>query len=225
MRLPGRIGRRPDPMRSCPCCGYKTLPERGDYDLCPVCLWEDEGVNPWEFSGPNAQTLVEAQQEFLAEHRPYRHRPGKVRAPRPNEARDPDWRTFELTDELLERVARANEEWERELAEEERLADQEIEDDPEGSFKEYNASVSSLRARVPAMSHREVRAELRDLSRASGVPLSKAHLELVARQLADEHFYRHHPVHAAWWLLRYARPGTFRRRWEELRTGSFTFAA
>jgi len=27
---------------SCPCCGYLTLPERGAYDICPVCFWEDD---------------------------------------------------------------------------------------------------------------------------------------------------------------------------------------
>lgn len=27
----------------CLCCGYKTLEERGAYDICPVCFWEDEG--------------------------------------------------------------------------------------------------------------------------------------------------------------------------------------
>lgn len=27
---------------NCLCCGYKTLSERGNYDICPVCFWEDE---------------------------------------------------------------------------------------------------------------------------------------------------------------------------------------
>ncbi|WP_229662834.1 CPCC family cysteine-rich protein, partial [Nocardioides phosphati] len=53
----------------CPCCGYKTLPSRGDYHLCPVCWWEDEGTGPWEYSGPNNETLYEAQQAFLADGR------------------------------------------------------------------------------------------------------------------------------------------------------------
>ena len=26
----------------CLCCGYRTLDERGAYDICPVCFWEDE---------------------------------------------------------------------------------------------------------------------------------------------------------------------------------------
>lgn len=30
---------------TCPCCGYKTLAERGMYEICPVCWWEDEGFD------------------------------------------------------------------------------------------------------------------------------------------------------------------------------------
>lgn len=26
----------------CPCCGCRTLDERGAYDICPVCFWEDD---------------------------------------------------------------------------------------------------------------------------------------------------------------------------------------
>lgn len=27
---------------ACPCCGCLTLDERGCYDICPVCFWEDD---------------------------------------------------------------------------------------------------------------------------------------------------------------------------------------
>ena len=27
---------------ACPCCGCRTLNERGAYDICPVCFWEDD---------------------------------------------------------------------------------------------------------------------------------------------------------------------------------------
>jgi len=27
---------------ACPCCGCLTLDERGEYDICPVCFWEDD---------------------------------------------------------------------------------------------------------------------------------------------------------------------------------------
>lgn len=26
----------------CLCCGYKTLESRGEFDICPVCFWEDD---------------------------------------------------------------------------------------------------------------------------------------------------------------------------------------
>jgi hypothetical protein len=28
---------------SCPCCGFKTLEERGGFVICAVCYWEDDG--------------------------------------------------------------------------------------------------------------------------------------------------------------------------------------
>ena len=26
----------------CFCCGYLTLPARGEFEICPVCFWEDD---------------------------------------------------------------------------------------------------------------------------------------------------------------------------------------
>ena len=41
----------------CPCCGFLTLPERGGYDICPVCFWEDDGQDDHDADevrgGPN----------------------------------------------------------------------------------------------------------------------------------------------------------------------------
>jgi hypothetical protein len=211
-------------MYACPCCGYKTLSDTGAYDLCPVCWWEDDGLEPWEYSAPNGQTLVEAQQAYLAQRLPYRLRSGKVRAPKRGEERDPDWRPFELTDELMGRVERANMEWKRWMEEEERRAGEEVADDPEGPFREYNAAVQALTAEATHLSHSEVRTRLRDLSQAQGLMFSSAQLELLARLMKDEDWYRRHPLRAAWWLLRYSRPKTFTRRWAELRTGTVHFA-
>ena len=188
----------------CPCCGYKTLPGRGDYDVCPVCWWEDDGVEPWEYSGPNAVTLVEAQQAYLSESRPYRQRAGRVRAPKRREARDPDWRPYELTEDLLARVQRTNEEQRRHVEAERRRTAQEIADDPEGPFKEYNAEMQVLRAAAPALRHRVVKSRVRDLTREHDFTLPDAYLELLSRLLKEKDFYRRHPVHAAWWLLRHA---------------------
>jgi hypothetical protein len=68
-----------------------------------------------------------------------------------------------------------------------------------------------------------VKASLRDLTAAHGMRFGDPHRELLARTLSDERFYRRHPVHAAWWLLRYSRPSTVGRTREELRSGSFHF--
>ena len=211
-------------MHPCPCCGYRTLPGRGDYDLCPVCWWEDEGVEPWEYSGPNGETLVEAQQRFLAQRRPYWLRPGKVRAPKRHESRDPGWEPFALTDELMARVRQTHEEQQRHWDEESRRVAQEIADDPEGPFQEYNAAAQALKAEAAYLPHDEVKQRLRTLSQEHGLTYSAAHLELFARLMKDEGYYRRHPLRVAGWLLRYARPRTFRRHWEEVRTGRVRFA-
>lgn len=207
-------------MYPCPCCGYRTLPGQGDYDLCPVCWWEDEGVEPWEFSGPNARTLIKAQHEYLAEQRPYRLRPGRVRAPKKKEARDPDWQPIELTDDLLERAEQTRIENDRFCEEEQRRAAQEIADNPEGAFKEYNAAVASLQSQATQFSHQDLKAQLTQLGSAHGVRWSKAHLELLSRLMSNQNYYRDHPVHMVRWMIRYSRPGTFKRRWEEVRTGT-----
>jgi hypothetical protein len=51
----------------CPCCDYFTLPARGEYDICPVCFWEDDGIDldrPDMHSGPNHMTLREGRHNF-----------------------------------------------------------------------------------------------------------------------------------------------------------------
>jgi hypothetical protein len=50
----------------CRCCGYETLSRYGEYDICPVCFWEDTGVqNPEQYSGPNHMTLAEARENYI----------------------------------------------------------------------------------------------------------------------------------------------------------------
>jgi hypothetical protein len=46
----------PTPRHQCPCCDYISLPERGNYLICHVCFWEDDGQDIDELdvaSGPN----------------------------------------------------------------------------------------------------------------------------------------------------------------------------
>jgi hypothetical protein len=110
------------------------------------------------------------------------------------------------------------------MEEERRVAEQEAELDPEGPFKEFNAAMLALKAESTHLPHGEVKSRLRELSHRQGLMFPSAELELLSRLMKDEDFYRRHPVHAAWWLVRYSRPRTFRHRWEELRTGSVRVA-
>ncbi len=82
---------------TCPCCGYRTLPESGAYEVCPVCLWEDDGFvsteepDVWR-GGPNGISLVEGQRNFARYGAAHPENAGEVRPPRRNEPRDPGWR-------------------------------------------------------------------------------------------------------------------------------------
>ena len=50
----------------CPCCGFYTFDEKpnGNYDICPVCFWEDDPIqledNEYE-GGANRVSLVQAR--------------------------------------------------------------------------------------------------------------------------------------------------------------------
>ncbi|WP_282705073.1 CPCC family cysteine-rich protein, partial [Paenibacillus riograndensis] len=56
----------PEELYSCPCCEFKTLPTKGEYDICPVCFWEDDGSrDPSHYSSPNHMTLAQARDNFI----------------------------------------------------------------------------------------------------------------------------------------------------------------
>ncbi|MBN8850666.1 MAG: hypothetical protein J0H07_02300 [Sphingobacteriales bacterium] len=82
---------------TCPCCGYKTLSQsyRGSYEICPICYWEDDGVqygDPDHEGGANPMSLRQAQKNFQRlgaceeEMLPF------VRRPAPDEEKDTSWR-------------------------------------------------------------------------------------------------------------------------------------
>ncbi|MFJ8072319.1 CPCC family cysteine-rich protein [Peribacillus sp. NPDC096447] len=53
----------------CPCCGFPTLDERGGYDICELCNWEDDGQDDLYadevWGGPNGDySLTEARRNF-----------------------------------------------------------------------------------------------------------------------------------------------------------------
>ena len=54
---------------ACPCCDFLTLtePPSGTYEICPVCWWEDDGVqfrNPDYPGGANSPSLRQARETF-----------------------------------------------------------------------------------------------------------------------------------------------------------------
>lgn len=54
----------------CPCCQSRTLYERGGFDICPVCCWEDDGQDDADADtvrgGPNgALSLTAARTNYL----------------------------------------------------------------------------------------------------------------------------------------------------------------
>jgi hypothetical protein len=57
------------PSLPCPSCGFITLDQGyGSYDICPVCGWEDDGVqlaNPTSEGGANKDSLATHQQRAL----------------------------------------------------------------------------------------------------------------------------------------------------------------
>jgi hypothetical protein len=53
----------------CPCCGYPMLSERGGYEICRLCNWEDDGQDDPHseevWGGPNGSySLVQARSNF-----------------------------------------------------------------------------------------------------------------------------------------------------------------
>ncbi|WP_433011445.1 CPCC family cysteine-rich protein [Kribbella sp. CA-294648] len=53
----------------CPCCGYLTLGERGGFEICDVCFWEDDGQDAHDADvvrgGPNGPlSLTQARLNF-----------------------------------------------------------------------------------------------------------------------------------------------------------------
>ncbi len=62
----------------CPCCQFPTLSQRKDFDICPLCDWEDDGQDDHNanivLGGPNqSYSLTEARenfQKYLTSYRP-----------------------------------------------------------------------------------------------------------------------------------------------------------
>jgi hypothetical protein len=56
---------------TCPCCGHATLDERGGYEICGECGWEDDGQDDHDSTlvrgGPNGRLSLDAvRAEYVA---------------------------------------------------------------------------------------------------------------------------------------------------------------
>src|SRR5262245_29376867 len=66
---------------TCPCCGHTTLYERGAYEICSECGWEDDGQDNHDSAnirgGPNGGlSLDEARANYVRKGgTPHRHLP------------------------------------------------------------------------------------------------------------------------------------------------------
>ncbi|MGR4040570.1 CPCC family cysteine-rich protein [Pseudomonas sp. JDS08PS003] len=59
------VGANIECLEACPCCGYRTLSARGEYEICGLCHWEDDGSEALDvLSGPNHKTLGQAREHF-----------------------------------------------------------------------------------------------------------------------------------------------------------------
>ena len=75
---------------TCPCCGYPTLHDRGGFEICTLCFWEDDGQDDEDAGevrgGPNHDySLTEARANFaqhLTMYRPSDERPFKLETER-----------------------------------------------------------------------------------------------------------------------------------------------
>lgn len=121
---------------------------------------------------------------------------------------------------MLARVQQAHAAWDRSFE----AATEEMDEQVDENLREYNEAYQLLKADAASLPHGEVKTRLRDLGEAYGLGFSNAHLELFARLIKDETYYRGHPLRTAWWLLRYYSPKTLERRWQEVRTGDVRFA-
>ena len=81
----------------CPCCGYLTLSQEADgtYELCPICFWEDDGVqldDPDYEGGANTVSLKQAQRNFLEFGASEKRFVRNVRQPTGDDVRAVNWK-------------------------------------------------------------------------------------------------------------------------------------
>jgi hypothetical protein len=56
----------------CACCGFPTLPTGSIFEICPLCGWQDDGVqndDPNYWGGANELSLNDYRNQWLARHK------------------------------------------------------------------------------------------------------------------------------------------------------------
>ncbi|MEV6102784.1 CPCC family cysteine-rich protein [Nocardia sp. NPDC051981] len=100
-----------NPAYPCPACGHRVFDQPpGCHLVCPVCFWEDDGVQlrwPTLALGANRVSLVDAQRNVIAFGAYDEHARGFVRPATAEEAMDPAWRCIAPFDDF-EDCATAN---------------------------------------------------------------------------------------------------------------------
>jgi len=92
-----------------PCCGYRTLHDfPGSFEICKVCFWEDDPVqllDPRYRGGANTLSLMKSQANLerlrVSDDRFVK----KVRPPKTDESRDPEWRMVSKADLVQTRTS------------------------------------------------------------------------------------------------------------------------
>jgi len=87
---------------TCPCCGYKTLTNESEYEICPICFWQDDGnqlVCANSDGGANFEvSLKQAQRNFEEFGACTKDMVKHVRKPTQGDVKDPEWRPINDTD-------------------------------------------------------------------------------------------------------------------------------
>jgi len=80
----------------CPCCGYDTLTAASNYEVCPICFWEDVPTTDIVMRiTSNHVTLLQAQRNFLTLGACEADYANLTRPPTETDHRLPDWQPLE----------------------------------------------------------------------------------------------------------------------------------
>jgi Cysteine-rich CPCC len=89
----------------CPICGYLTIENRCDWDICPVCFWEDDvlvvGDKDASSSANGGMFISTAQANYMLYGYSDPKHQAHVRPPNSQEAKDPQWTPLTLAIESV----------------------------------------------------------------------------------------------------------------------------